>query len=337
MHEIPGRIHWHEPTGTQRAGFGTFKRPALPYDKFMEAEGIPVFPEDKLEELRKQWRQAQPPAESPDEEYPLRLTTGRTVAHYLSGNQTRRIPALVEQTPRPWVEVHPSLGFTDDDPVRIVTRRGAVTLPALVTETIRPDTIFVPYHWAAPVAANILIIDILYGVNALPTAVAGLVYAGLYVENGWFGKYLVPLGIEGAYSRLGIVLVLIFIGLPFVVRAVQPILEDMEPESEEASASLGATRWQTFRHVVLPTLRPALITGFALAFARGVGEYGSVVFISGNMPMRTEIAPLLIITKLEQFDYAGATAIAVVMLTLPFAMLLAINALQGWTTRRVAG
>src|SRR6185436_9151408 len=127
---------------------------------------------------------------------------------------------------------------------------------------------------------------------ALPTAVGGLVYASLYVENGWLGQYLVPLGIHGAYTRFAIVLVLIFVGLPFVVRTVQPVLEDVDPETEEASASLGATRWQTFRNVILPSLYPALITGFALAFARGVGEYGSVVFVSGNMPYKTEIAPI---------------------------------------------
>jgi sulfate/thiosulfate transport system permease protein len=180
------------------------------------------------------------------------------------------------------------------------------------------------------------IIDALFDLPlALPTAVGGLVYASLYVENGWLGRYLVPLGIKAAHTRLGIVLVLVFVGLPFVVRTVQPVLEDLEPEAEEASASLGATRWQTFLHVILPTLYPALITGFALAFARSVGEYGSVVFISGNMPMRTEISPLLIITKLEQFDYAGATAIAVVMLALSFTLLLTINGLQRWSSRRL--
>ncbi|MDR3466844.1 MAG: sulfate ABC transporter permease subunit CysT [Xanthobacteraceae bacterium] len=163
---------------------------------------------------------------------------------------------------------------------------------------------------------------------ALPTAVAGLVYAGLYVENGWLGQYLVPLGIQGAYSRLGIVLVLIFVGLPFVVRTVQPILEDLDPELEEASASLGATRLQTFRDVILPTLYPALITGFALAFSRGVGEYGSVVFISGNMPYKTEIAPILIVARLEEFAYGEATAIAVVLLVISFSMLLLINLLE---------
>jgi sulfate transport system permease protein len=168
---------------------------------------------------------------------------------------------------------------------------------------------------------------------ALPTAVAGLVYASLYVKKGWLGEFLVPLGIQGAYTRLGIVLVLVFVGLPFVVRTVQPILEDLDPESEEASVSLGATRWQTFRGVILPTLYPALITGFALAFARGVGEYGSVVFISGNMPFKTEIAPILIVARLEEFAYGEATAIAVVLLVASFAMLVLINLLERWSVR----
>lgn len=168
---------------------------------------------------------------------------------------------------------------------------------------------------------------------ALPTAVAGLVYSSLYVESGWLGQYLVPIGIEAAYSRLAIVLVLIFIGLPFVVRTVQPILEDLDPESEEAAASLGATRWQSFRSVILPTLLPALITGFALAFARGIGEYGAVVFVSGNMPFRTEIAPILIVARLEEFNYSEATAIAVVLLVISFAMLVLINMLERWSVR----
>ncbi len=168
---------------------------------------------------------------------------------------------------------------------------------------------------------------------ALPTAVAGLVYASLYVKKGWLGQFLVPWGIQGAYTRLGIVLVLVFVGLPFVVRTVQPILEDLDPESEEAAVSLGATRWQTFSGVILPTLYPALITGFALAFARGVGEYGSVVFISGNMPFKTEIAPILIVARLEEFAYGEATAIAVVLLVVSFAMLFLINLLERWSVR----
>lgn len=168
---------------------------------------------------------------------------------------------------------------------------------------------------------------------ALPTAVGGLVYAGLYGKNGWLGRYLVPMGIEGAYTRFAIVLVPVFVGLPFVVRTVQPILEACDPEAEEAGASLGATRWQTFRRVVLPTLYPALITGFALAFARGIGEYGSVVFVSGNLPYKTEIAPILIVARLEEFAYGEATAIAVVLLGISFGMLILINRLERWSVR----
>lgn len=168
---------------------------------------------------------------------------------------------------------------------------------------------------------------------ALPTAVAGLVYSSLYVQKGWLGQYLVPLGIQGAYSRLAIVLVLTFIGLPFVVRTVQPILVDLEAEIEEAAACLGATRLQTFRRVIIPTVLPATVTGFALAFARGIGEYGSVVFVSGNMPFKTEIAPVLIVAALESFKYADAAAIAVVLLAISFSMLVIINRLEKWSTR----
>jgi sulfate/thiosulfate transport system permease protein len=171
---------------------------------------------------------------------------------------------------------------------------------------------------------------------ALPTAVGGLVYASLYVKTGWLGRFLVPLGINAAYTRLGIVLVLIFVGLPFVVRTVQPVLENLDPEAEEASSSLGATRWQTFRGVILPTLYPALITGFALAFARSVGEYGSVVFVSGNMPYKTEIAPILIVARLEEFAYGEATAIAVVLLVISLSLLVMINLLESWTRRHEA-
>jgi sulfate transport system permease protein len=166
---------------------------------------------------------------------------------------------------------------------------------------------------------------------ALPTAVAGIALTSIYASNGWIGQFLQPLGIKAAYSRLGVVIALTFTGLPFVVRTVQPVLEDLDKEMEEAAASLGADRWQTITRVLLPAILPAALTGFAMAFARAVGEYGSVVFISGNMPMRTEITPLLIVTKLEQYDYAGATAIAVVMLVASFALLLAINLLQAWS------
>jgi sulfate/thiosulfate transport system permease protein len=169
---------------------------------------------------------------------------------------------------------------------------------------------------------------------ALPTAVAGISLTALLAGNGWVGSLLEPYGISLAFNRNGVVIALIFIGLPFVVRTVQPVLEDAERELEEAATCLGASRWQTFRHVIFPTIAPALLTGFAMAFARGVGEYGSVIFIAGNMPMVSEITPLIIIGKLEQYDYAGATAVATVMLVASFAMLLVINALQSWQRKR---
>jgi sulfate transport system permease protein len=172
---------------------------------------------------------------------------------------------------------------------------------------------------------------------ALPTAVSGIALTAVYARNGWIGQYLEPLGIKAAFSPLGIVIALTFIGLPFVVRTLQPAIEEIDRESEEAAASLGATRWQTFWRVIFPAVLPALLTGFALSFARALGEYGSVVFISGNMPMKTEIASLLIITKLEQYDYAGATAIATMMLAASFAILFAINAIQWWTARKYRG
>lgn len=168
---------------------------------------------------------------------------------------------------------------------------------------------------------------------ALPTAVAGIALAAIYSEKGWIGRFLYPLGIHSAYSEIGVFIALTFIGLPFVVRTVQPVLAEIEPEIEEASATLGANRWQTVSRVLLPEIFPALITGFAMAFARALGEFGSVIFISGNMPMRTEITPLLIITKLEQYDYHGATAIAVVSLVASFLLLLAINLIQKWSRR----
>ena len=171
---------------------------------------------------------------------------------------------------------------------------------------------------------------------ALPTAVAGIVLTALYSGNGWIGQYFEPLGIKIAFTPIGIFIALTFIGLPFVVRTVQPVLEDIEWELEEAAATLGASRLQTFAKVIFPTIFPALATGFALAFARAIGEYGSVIFIAGNMPMISEITPLLIVTKLEQYDYAGATALAVVMLVISFVMLLIINLLQWWSRRRSA-
>jgi sulfate/thiosulfate transport system permease protein len=168
---------------------------------------------------------------------------------------------------------------------------------------------------------------------ALPTAVAGIALTALYAKNGWLGQYLTQIGIDVAFTPLGVLVALIFEGVPFVVRTVQPVLEDLDLEFEEAAASLGATRVQTFRRVVLPMLAPALLTGFALAFARAVGEYGSVIFIAGNIPMVSEITPLIIITKLEQYDYAGATTVAAVMLVISFILLLIINGLQAWSAR----
>lgn len=169
---------------------------------------------------------------------------------------------------------------------------------------------------------------------ALPTAVAGISLTAIYAPNGWIGSLLEPHGIKVAFTPLGVVVALTFIGLPFVVRTVQPVLEDFSAEAEEAAASLGANRWQTFYKIIFPAILPALLTGFSLAFARAIGEYGSVIFIAGNMPMVSEITPLMIITKLEQYDYAGATAIAVVMLVVSFVLLLAINGLQWWSSHR---
>ena len=169
---------------------------------------------------------------------------------------------------------------------------------------------------------------------ALPTAVAGLALTSIYAKTGWIGRWLEPLGVQTAFSPLGVVIALTFIGLPFVVRTVQPVVQDLDAEVEEVAESLGARRWQTWRRVILPTVLPAVLAGFALAFGRAVGEYGSVVFISGNMPMQTEITPLLIVTRLEQYDYVGATAIAMVMLAVSFVLLLAINLLQWWSRRR---
>jgi sulfate transport system permease protein len=169
---------------------------------------------------------------------------------------------------------------------------------------------------------------------ALPTAVAGIALTALFTESGWLGRFLEPHGIKIAFAPAGVVIAMVFVGVPFVVRTVQPVLMDIDPSMEEVAATLGATRVQTLWRVILPAVMPALLTGFALAFARALGEYGSIVFISGNMPMRTEIVPLLIVTKLEQYDYPGATAIALVMLLSSFALLFIINSLQGWMSRR---
>ncbi len=184
--------------------------------------------------------------------------------------------------------------------------------------------VLVRYHFPGKALADALV-DLPF---ALPTAVAGIALTSLYVEDGWLGRYLVPLGIKVAFTPLGIVVALTFIGLPFVIRSVQPVLADADLELEEAASSLGADRWQVFTRVIFPMVRPALLTGFALAFARALGEYGSVIFIAGNLPMKTQIVPLLIVTKLEQYDYAGSTAIAVVMLVTSFLLLLGINILQ---------
>lgn len=189
--------------------------------------------------------------------------------------------------------------------------------------------VLVRYHFPGKKIVDALV-DLPF---ALPTAVAGIALTALYSGNGWIGQHLEPLGIKVAFTPLGIFVALTFIGLPFVVRTVQPVLEDVEAELEEAAATLGANRWQTFSRVIFPALFPALMTGFALAFARAIGEYGSVIFIAGNMPLISEITPLLIVTKLEQYDYAGATALSVVMLVISFILLLIINLLQWWSRR----
>ncbi len=186
--------------------------------------------------------------------------------------------------------------------------------------------VLVRYHFPGKKIVDALV-DLPF---ALPTAVAGVALTALYAPNGWIGSLLQPLGIEVAFTPLGVVVALVFIGLPFVVRTVQPVLQDLEREVEEAAASLGASRWQTIVRVILPVIVPALLTGFALALARGVGEYGSVIFIAGNMPLVSEIAPLLIVIKLEQYDYAGAAAVGVAMLSISFIMLLILNLLQRW-------
>ncbi len=190
--------------------------------------------------------------------------------------------------------------------------------------------VLVRYHFPGKKIVDALV-DLPF---ALPTAVAGIALTALYAGNGWIGQFLEPLGIKVAFTPLGIFVALTFIGLPFVVRTVQPVLEDIETELEEAAATLGANRWQTFTRIIFPAIFPALMTGFALAFARAIGEYGSVIFIAGNMPMVSEITPLLIVTKLEQYDYAGATALSVVMLVISFFLLLIINLLQWWSRRR---
>ncbi len=210
---------------------------------------------------------------------------------------------------------------------------GAALLAAAINGVVGVLTAWVLVRYRLP---GKRVIDALVDLPfALPTAVAGITLATVYAGNGWLGRWLEPHGIKVAYTPLGILVAMTFIGLPFVVRTVQPVLEDLEGELEEAAACLGATRWQTFRRVIFPVLLPSLLTGFALAFARAVGEYGSIIFIAGNMPMVSEITPLLIITKLEQYDFAGATAIASVMLGASFIMLFTINLLQWWSRRYV--
>ncbi len=210
---------------------------------------------------------------------------------------------------------------------------GASLIGALINAVFGLLTAWVLVRYTFP---GKKIIDALVDLPfALPTAVAGIALTAVYSANGWIGSIIEPLGIKVAFTPLGVIVALTFIGLPFVVRTVQPVLEDLEAETEEAAASLGANRFQTFSKVILPAIWPALLTGFALAFARAIGEYGSVIFIAGNMPMVSEITPLIIITKLEQYDYAGATAVAVVMLVISFTLLLLINALQWWTNHRL--
>ena len=231
-----------------------------------------------------------------------------------------------------------SLGFT-------LAYLSLIVLIPLSTVFIKTATMTWPEFWQA--VASPRVVDsykLTFGASlldaaidlpfALPTAVAGIALTAIYAKNGWIGSPLEPFGIQIAFGPPGVLVALTFIGLPFVVRTVQPVLEDLETEFEEAAASLGATRWQAFQRVVFPTLFPALLTGFALAFARAVGEYGSVIFIAGNIPMVSEITPLIIITKLEQFDYRGATAVASVMLVISFLLLLIVNGLQAWTARR---
>ena len=209
---------------------------------------------------------------------------------------------------------------------------GASFIAALINAVFGLLTAWVLVRYTFP---GKKIIDALVDLPfALPTAVAGIALTAVYSNNGWIGSWLEPHGIKVAFTPLGVVVALTFIGLPFVVRTVQPVLEDLEAETEEAAASLGANRWQTFYKIIFPSIWPALLTGFALAFARAIGEYGSVIFIAGNMPMVSEITPLIIITKLEQYDYAGATAVAVVMLVISFILLFAINGLQWWLSRR---
>lgn len=211
---------------------------------------------------------------------------------------------------------------------------GASLLGALINAVFGLLTAWVLVRYTFPGKKMIdALVDLPF---ALPTAVAGIALTAVYAGNGWIGQWLEPLGIKVAFTPIGVIVALTFIGLPFVVRTVQPVLEDLEAETEEAAASLGANRWQTFSKIIFPAIWPALLTGFALAFARAIGEYGSVIFIAGNVPFVSEITPLIIITKLEQYEYASATAVAVVMLVISFLLLFAINGLQWWVNRRAS-
>jgi len=211
---------------------------------------------------------------------------------------------------------------------------GASLIGALINAVFGLLTAWVLVRYSFP---GKKIIDALVDLPfALPTAVAGIALTAVYAGNGWIGQWLEPHGIKVAFTPIGVIVALTFIGLPFVVRTVQPVLEDLEAETEEAAASLGANRWQTFSKIIFPAIWPALLTGFALAFARAIGEYGSVIFIAGNVPFVSEITPLIIITKLEQYEYSSATAIAVVMLVISFLLLFAINGLQWWVSRRAS-
>ncbi|CAH0339898.1 sulfate ABC transporter permease subunit CysT [Rhizobium sp. CECT 9324] len=277
-------------------------------------------------QLMKNWRQ---PSILPG----FGLTLGYTIT-YLTLIILIPLAALVLRTA--------SLGWTDffavvmDERTQLALRIsfGAALIAALVNVVFGVIVAWVLVRYQFP-GRRLLdaVVDLPF---ALPTAVAGIALAALYAKNGWIGGLLDPLGIKVAFTPLGIVFALIFIGLPFVVRTVQPVMEELDREVEEAAATLGASRFQTIRRVVLPSLTPAILTGFALAFARAVGEYGSVIFIAGNIPYVSEIAPLLIVIRLEEFNYAGATAIASIMLLISFAMLLFINLLQMWSRRRYA-
>jgi sulfate transport system permease protein len=226
-----------------------------------------------------------------------------------------------------------AVGFSDRAMAAYKVSFGTALAAAIVNAVfgLLCAWVFVRYEFPGKRLLNALI-DLPF---ALPTAVAGIALTAIYAPNGWIGQYLEPLGIKVAYTPIGISIALVFIGLPFIVRSVEPVLGDLGAELEEAALSLGARPWQVFARVIFPSIFPALLTGFALALARGIGEYGSVIFIAGNMPFKSEIAPLLIVTQLEQYDYAAATAIATVMLLISFAMLLVINVIQAWSRKRV--